>query len=123
MYSKSSFKTSDSGAHFFAGGANGRINSSVMVCNDGLVWVSNTVNGLTESEARTMVRCAKKAGFEAGPKTWWKSGPNYEPNSVVYRKKDADYYDQEIILRKGDTTVEYTIFVYINDQVSSTTHL
>jgi hypothetical protein len=110
-YIYSSISTSDSGLHFFPGGANATTDTSVMVCNDGEVWVSITIHGLTESEARTMVRCAKKAGFEVGQKRWWKRDLD---NGTVKRKTDADYFSQDIELRQATAHVEYEIFVDLN---------
>jgi hypothetical protein len=111
MSTTSRISTSTSVVNFFPGGADSRTTSSVHIHNDVNVRAINTVSGLTESEARLMVRRAKKAGFEVGQKTWWKRG--WE-SKTVKRKTAADYYDQEIILRRGNTTVQYILFVDLN---------
>jgi hypothetical protein len=110
MSTTSRISTSTSGFHFFAGSANATTDTSVMVCNDGDVWISVTIQGLTESEARLMIRCAKKAGFEAEPKRWW----SRSEIKLVKRKKDADYFSQGFELHQGTTRVQYRIFVDLN---------
>ncbi|HIA05061.1 MAG TPA: hypothetical protein EYN66_24725 [Myxococcales bacterium] len=110
MSIQNSISTSTSGLHFFPGGLNAITDTSIMVLNDGDVWVGITIQGLTESEARKMVRCAKKAGFEAGPKKWW----SRSENKPLKRKKDADYFSQGFELCQGTTRVDYRIFVDLN---------